>query len=134
MLTGRCLCGAVEFTCESASTEHNACHCDMCRRWSGGAPLFTTHAKDVTFRSEASLGRFASSDWAERGFCKACGTPMFYRFVRANAYMMSVGVFDDTSPFKLTHEVFVDKKPEGYALSGDHPRWTEAETLARMKS
>ncbi len=88
----------------------------------------------VTFRSEDKLGRFASSDWAERGFCKVCGTPMFYRFIRANAYMMSIGVFDDASPFKLTREIFIDKKPDGYAIAGDHERWTEAETLARMKS
>ena len=133
-MTGQCLCGAVKYTADGVETDHHACHCGMCRRWAGGSALFCAATKSVRFEGEANISRYASSEWAERGFCKACGTPMFYRFVRANAYMMSVGVFDDTSPFKLTREIFIDKKPEGYALAGDLPRWTVAEPLARMKS
>jgi hypothetical protein len=45
---------------------------------------------------------------------------------------MSVGAFDDQSPFRLVLELFIDKKPGGYDLAGDHPRWTEAETFARL--
>jgi hypothetical protein len=43
---------------------------------------------------------------------------------------MSVGTFDDPSSFVLTREIFIDKKPEDYALAGDHPRLTEREILA----
>jgi hypothetical protein len=133
MLTGRCLCGAVVFSAEEAAPEFTACHCGMCRRWSGGSPLFTTHAKGVTFVSEEKLGRYESSDWAERGFCTVCGTPLYYRFKQSGAMMMSVGVFDEASAFRIKREIFVDRKPDGYALAGEHPRWTESETLARLK-
>ena len=47
-------------------------------------------------------------------------------------YVMSVGAFDDASEFRLTREIFIDRKPDGYAFAGDHPRWTEAETFARL--
>jgi hypothetical protein len=45
---------------------------------------------------------------------------------------VSVGAFDDSAPFRLAREIFIDKKPAGYAFAGDHPRWTEEETFARL--
>lgn len=47
-------------------------------------------------------------------------------------YTMSVGAFDDQGPFRLVREIFIDRKPDGYAFVGDHERWTEAETFARL--
>jgi hypothetical protein len=130
--TGRCLCGAVRFSAAHVETDYHACHCGMCRRWSGGAPFFATAATDVVFEDTAQLGTYASSAWAERGFCKACGSTLFYFLKPTRTYMMSVGAFDDASPFRLVREIFIDRKPDGYALAGDHPRWTEAETFARL--
>ncbi len=104
----------------------------MCRRWSGGAPFFGARAASVAFSSAERLGRYESSPWAERGFCKTCGTTLFYFLKPTQTYWMSVGAFDDQTSFRLVREIFVDHKPEGYAFAGDHPRWTEAETLAKM--
>ena len=132
MLKGQCLCGAVAFSAEDADTDHSACHCGMCRRWSGGAPFFAARAKGVTFTSEEHLGRYASSAWAERGFCTKCGTILFYFLKPIGAYMMSVGAFDDADRFRLSLEIFIDRKPRGYDFAGSHPRWTEAETLERL--
>lgn len=133
MMTGRCLCGAVTFTAEQVETNHGACHCGMCRRWSGGTAFFATRTKGVTFASREHLGTYESSAWGNRGFCTKCGTLLFYFLKPMQAYLMSVGAFDDQAPFKLASEIFIDRKPEGYAFAGDHPRLTEAETLARMK-
>jgi hypothetical protein len=130
--SGKCLCGAVRFEADQVETHHHACHCSMCRRWSGGAPFFAAATRSVAFASTESLGRYQSSEWAERGFCRSCGTTLFYYLKPAQTYMMSVGAFDDPSPFRLAREIFIDHKPEGYAFAGDHPRWTEAETLAKM--
>src|SRR6187549_2791530 len=78
MMTGHCLCGAVTFTAEKVETEHHACHCGMCRRWSGGAPLMCTAVENVSFTGEDKLKRYDSSQWAQRGFCGECGTSLFY--------------------------------------------------------
>lgn len=130
--TGKCLCGAVRFTARDVETHYHACHCGMCRRWSGGAPFFAASCAGVTFETTAAVGRYASSSWAERGFCTNCGSLLFYFLKPTGTYVMSVGVFDDPSPFRLALEIYVDHKPDGYALAGDQPRWTEAETLARL--
>ena len=94
--------------------------------------MLATRAQGVTFASTDALARYASSDWAERGFCKTCGTNLFYFLKPTQSYFMSVGTFDDPAPFRLTREIFIDRKPDGYAFAGDHPRWTEAETFERL--
>ena len=131
-MTGHCLCGGVKFVAEDVQTEHSACHCGMCRRWSGGAGFMGVGAKKVTFTQSDTLGVFASSDWAERGFCKACGTPLYYFLKPKKSYTMNVGTFDDPTPFRLVREIFIDKKPPGFAFAGDHERWTEKETFDRF--
>lgn len=129
-MTGNCLCGAVQFAAEGVETGHHACHCGMCRRWSGGAPFFTADVRALRFTADEALGRYASSEWAERGFCTRCGTTLYYFFKPAGTYAVSVGAFADPTVFELVREICVDRKPPGYALAGDHPRWTEAETFA----
>src|SRR5688572_27069249 len=127
-MKGQCLCGAVTFTADEVETDHHACHCGMCRRWSGGAPLLCTAVKSVTFQGKENIACYASSSWAERGFCKTCGTALFYYLEPTRAYLMAIGAFDDQTPFALTREIFIDRKPPGYAFAGDHERWTEEET------
>ncbi|MBX3188915.1 MAG: GFA family protein [Labilithrix sp.] len=128
--TGHCLCGAVGFTAEVVESSHHACHCGMCRRWTGG-PFLTTTARGVVFDGTENLVRYASSTWAERGFCRICGSTLFYFLLPTGTHMLSVGAFDDPTPFRLTEEIFIDHKPDGYAFAGDHPRLTEAQTLAK---
>ena len=131
-IRGGCLCGAVRFSAEEVETSYHACHCRMCRRWSGGAPFFGATTRGVVFEDTEALGRYSSSDWAERGFCRSCGSTLFYYLRPTRTYSMSVGAFDDALPFRLVREIFIDHKPEGYELAGDHPHWTEAETFARF--
>ena len=130
--TGKCLCGAVKFTAEDVKATHSVCHCSMCRKWTGGGPFFGTRNKGVTFEGEEHVVRYASSDWAERGFCGKCGTTLFYFLKPANMYAMAAGAFDDQSTFQLGSEIFIEDKPDGYAFAGEHPRLTGAEAMAKF--
>ncbi len=129
-ITGKCLCGAVRFKVDSVEHHYHACHCGMCRRWSGG-PGFAVIATGIEFEGEENIGRYSSSSWAERGFCRQCGSGLFYRLTSENRYFMNVGCFDDSSIFNLTAEIYIDNKPDGYDFAGDHPRLTEAEVIAQ---
>jgi hypothetical protein len=132
-ISGGCLCGAVRFSVESVETHHHVCHCGMCRRWTGGSMLGIA-AEGVTFEDETQLGRYRSSAWAERGFCKICGSSLFYRLKPTDGYTMTIGSFDDPTPFKLVREIFIDQKPGGYAFAGGLPAQTEAEVFAAYAS
>ena len=129
--TGRCLCGAVTFKAKKVDPHLHACHCTMCRTWCGG-PNLSVGVEAVEFAGEANITAYASSDWAERGFCKACGTNLFYRMPSTGMTVMCAGVFDNNEEFTLTGEIYVDEKPLGYNFAGDHPRQTGAEFLASM--
>ena len=129
--SGQCLCGAVRFTVENLEPHYHACHCGMCRRWSGG-PVLALSVTGASFEGEENITVFDSSEWAERGFCGICGSNLFYRLKQTGHTIMCAGAFDDPSQFKLSSEIFVDNKSGGYAFAGDHPRLTEAETLAKF--
>ena len=113
--TGQCLCGAVTFVAETGH-QIGACHCGDCRRWAWGS-YFAVAAKSVRFEGGKNLGRYKSSEWAERGFCKVCGGNLFYHMLKEDRYMMAVGAFDDQSGFEIARQVFIDDKPGFYDLS-----------------
>ena len=130
--TGKCLCGAVTFTADDVETHVHGCHCSMCRNWSGG-PLLAASVGSIQFEGEEHIGRYSSSEWAERGFCARCGSNLFYRLKEADRYIVCTGAFDDQSPFELVGEIYIDEKPPGYEFAGDHPRQTGEEFMASLQ-
>jgi len=130
---GKCLCGAVSYTAKDLKPELSACHCGMCRRWTGG-PLLAVGTGEVVWEGEDKLTTFKSSDWAERGFCAVCGSSLFYRITapgkHQGALHLAFGTLDDQRGFDLRLEYFIDKKPEAYTLAGERKTLTEAEVFA----
>lgn len=129
--TGKCLCGAVTFTAQDVESHVHACHCSICRSWAG-SPMMAATVGSVEFSGVEHLKRYASSDFAERGFCTECGSSLFYHMLEPSMYVMSSGCFDDPEQFALAGEIYVDEKPSGYNFAGDHPRMTGAEFLASI--
>ena len=133
---GSCLCGAVKVKA-SLKPGIGVCHCGMCRKWTGG-PQMSVHAVgEVEITGRDHVGSYASSDWAERTFCKICGSGLYY-FLKPSPqmpdgeYILGAGLFDDLSGFELMHEVYIDHAPDWYAFSGRESRacMTEAEVMA----
>ena len=86
----------------------------------------------ISFTGSEQIKRYASSDFAERGFCVECGTSLFYHMLEPSMYVVASGCFDDPEQFQLTGEIYVDEKPSGYNFAGDHPRMTGEEFLASI--
>ncbi len=111
----------------------SACHCGMCRRWTGG-PLLGISAKEVDWSGEDKIRTYTSSPWAERGFCSECGTGLFYRITAPGPAQGSLsllfGTLEDQAGFELVQEWFIDKKPDTYTLAGERKTLTEAEVMA----
>ena len=134
--TGSCVCGAVRFTVTSPITETGACHCGMCRKWTGGVFLsVVVPPGGMTLEGADNLATYHSSPWAERAFCKTCGGNLFYR-VTAPGPMegemhVGLGTLDDANGIPFTGELFIDLKPDAYSFAGDSRRqMTEAEVVA----
>ena len=130
-VSGQCLCGAVRFSADNVDPEYWACQCSTCIRWSAG-PFMTVACSGVSFDGEENIVVYDSSAWADRGFCRQCGTVLYYRMKGHDGYKINIGVFDDSSSFKMVGEIFVEDKPAGYDFAGDHPRLTGAEAIKKF--
>lgn len=131
-LKGRCLCGAVKFAFEPAEPEVDACHCSMCRRWSGGPALSIKVNGTPTISGGDHVAVYKSSEWAERQFCKTCGTHLFYSAPSFGYFGASAGTVDNLGGFSLTTEIFIDRKPDYYDFTNATKRLTEAEFIAMV--
>lgn len=134
-LQGQCLCGAVKITATPVGGSLTACHCDMCRRWSSSA-FVAFEAERGSVEVSGPAKTITTSDWAERAFCTECGSPLWYRITlegpMQGRMQLAAGFFKDAAGGKLALEVYIDKKPHGYAFEGADTRqqMTEAEVIA----
>jgi len=131
-LTGKCLCGKVSVTAQGEPHETGACHCNMCRKWSGSFYMAIDCGGEPEITGEEHIMRYSSSEWADRGFCRECGTNLFYHLKQPSTYMLPPGLFDNGESLKLDHQIFVDEKPDFYSLSQDTKNMTGAEVFAQF--
>lgn len=127
---GHCLCGAVHITSNTMNPHAAACHCNMCTRWAGGPLMAVDCGTEVSFQGEENLSIYNSSEWAERGFCKQCGSHLFYRLKESQQYYIPAGLFDDLEQLIFDHQVFIDEKPDYYSFANETHNMTGAEVFA----
>ncbi|WP_416308454.1 GFA family protein [Neptunicella sp. SCSIO 80796] len=127
---GKCLCGAVNIQAKTLSTQVGACHCNTCRKWTGG-PLLTVECKgEALFSGQEQISVYDSSDWAERGFCANCGTHLFYRLKPNNQYIFPAGLFEIDDRLNFEHQIFIEQKPDYYCFSNQTKNMTGEEVFA----
>lgn len=129
-MTGGCLCGAVRFTATRANRDVAICHCGMCRKWTAGLFMAVDCTDTLKVDDATDLGLYRSSEWAERAFCKKCGTPLFYRLVGQNLSFASAEAFDDRDGYEFTSQIFIDEKPAYYEFANETHNMTGAEVFA----
>jgi len=73
---GSCFCGDIQFTVTGAPEAMGYCHCDSCRRWSGGPvnafTLWNPDAVQIT-KGADNIGTYHKTDNSYRKWCKTCG-------------------------------------------------------------
>ncbi|HUS96391.1 MAG TPA: GFA family protein [Hyphomicrobiaceae bacterium] len=129
-VSGSCLCGALSFTVDLKNTDVGTCHCGMCRKWSGGALMMLECDSDPAFENTEALGVYRASDWGERGFCRTCGTSLFWRMQDGSHISVSVASLDGVQHLRLANEIFIDEKPDYYNFAEPTHKMTGAEVIA----
>ncbi|MEX3009337.1 GFA family protein [Hoeflea sp. TYP-13] len=126
----QCLCGSVRFSAVPVSAETSVCHCHMCQRWAAG-PYFGVHCgNSVEFEADDDLVRYHSSQWAERGFCRKCGTSLFWNLRGKDDYHVSLSALEGGQDLSFTTEIFIDEKPDTYEFANDTKKLTGEELFA----
>ena len=124
---GACLCGAVKLSFDIKNDHFDACHCGMCRKW-GGGPLFSVDAaQNFKIEGESNVGVFDSSEWAQRGFCKVCGSHLFYRLKQNEFHNVPLGILEKPEEFTFHQQIFIDHKPQNYQFADKTKVMTEKE-------
>lgn len=128
MHKGSCICGKVKFEVSGKLNPMHACHCSICRKGSGHYVAGTDIPREsITITGEENITWFDSSDWARRGFCKHCGSNMFFDPIDKEKVPwigVSMGAFDDPTNVELKEHIFVKDKGDYYELNDGLPLHT----------
>ena len=128
--TGSCLCGVVKYRLSDPVADIRgvtACHCQQCRRWSGHhwASVHAPKSCLEIIHGENKLRWYQSSDKAKRGFCKTCGSALFWHGfgypTLANQIDISAGSLDNSQDLKLIRHIFCKFKGSYYELTDGVP-------------
>jgi len=130
-LSGKCLCGAISFTATANGGEVAACHCRMCRRWSGGVHLALLSATDLAMEVEDNLAVYKSSDWGERCFGKRCRSNLFWRTQSSDHVPIMAGAINEEDRLTFTSQIFIERKPAYFDFANQTTMETEADMIAK---
>ena len=127
-LTGRCLCGSIQYEIDSEPTMTGICHCKNCQRQAGSA--FSTLAgvprAEFRFTSGAPKlyadGDTKTGNTVERWFCDTCGSPIYSGVESApDTWFLKAGTLDDTSNWTPRFQTWCDSKQDWITLEEGVP-------------
>lgn len=129
--SGSCLCGGVGYEVDGPLRPVTFCHCGQCRKTSGHFVAATAcRSDDLTFTADNSLVWFESSATAERGFCGACGSSLFWRPANAEYISIMAGTLDNPTGLRATDHIFMADAADYYTINDGLPHhdgdWPEA--------
>lgn len=116
-VNGGCFCGAVQFRLDLPSKWCAHCHCSMCRHIHGAGYVTWVGFEDSHFHldlGDEDLAWYQSSEQAQRGFCRHCGSSMLFKSERW-AGEIHVALACIVGP--------IDRLPQAHAFYDTHVDW-----------
>jgi hypothetical protein len=125
--TGGCLCGKLRFETVGPRRDVIFCHCSQCRRHSGLYYAATSvGAAALSLTGGENLTWFAASDFAKRGFCRLCGTHLFWKPNDEERYAILAGAFDDPASLKPGYHICTEGRAGFYQITDGLPQFPQA--------
>ncbi len=124
---GGCLCGKVRFEVHGELLSVVNCHCSKCRRFHGNVGAYTSTQREnlIMIRDEGLKWYRSIHDETpnvHRGFCKACGSSLFWDPKEKKNISIAAGVLDAPTNLKTSRHVWVDQKGDYYKITDDLPQ------------
>jgi 4-carboxymuconolactone decarboxylase len=138
---GSCLCGRVRYHLTAELGEFGYCHCTSCRKASGSAHAANAPIERAHFHLTAGadvLREYESTPGKLRGFCGACGSPI-YAYLCASSELLRVRLGSLDTPFAKqprAHTWVSDKAPWEPVDDGlpAFPEWAPRDVLSQKGS
>lgn len=123
---GSCLCGRVRFRVDGEIGMVDACHCVQCRKHTGHFLASCDVPRTaLTLEGADDVAWYASSARVRRGFCRHCGSTLFWDPADRDWIAIAMGAFDGPTGLALHRHIFVEEKGDYYAIADglpQHPR------------
>ena len=117
--TGGCLCGRVRFEVTPPTKWCAHCHCTLCRRAHGAAFVTWFGVERSQFEiveGNDNVAWYQSTPSARRGFCRTCGSTLFFESER----------WADEMHIALAHmHGPIDRRPQAHVFFDTHVDWVE---------
>ena len=122
--TASCLCKGVYFSINGKLRPVINCHCIQCTKTHGNFAAYTSLLdKNIIFKSKKTLKWFNSSNKAKRGFCKKCGSSIFYKENGSLSVSLSAGLLHNPTNLKTISHIFLQNKRDYYKVTDKLPKF-----------
>ncbi|MCP4424357.1 MAG: GFA family protein [Chloroflexi bacterium] len=129
--TGGCLCGAVRYEVHGSLHDVVNCHCRMCLRIHGHYGAYSSAAREnLSFTTDDGLKWYQSiqddvGGNVYRGFCKHCGSSLFWQVKSKNEISIAAGSLDQAPNLKTAAHIWVSSAGDYYEISDNLPQIAE---------
>lgn len=128
-LTGKCLCGAIEYEIEDKLGPIVNCHCSKCRRWHGAAfrTRCTVESKNFKWiKGEEHLSKYHSSETVVKTFCKICGSNLISMYDDKPEHVgLPIGGLEQDPGQRPLMNIYVKYKAPWYVITDGLPQYDE---------
>lgn len=133
---GGCLCGAIRYRATAAPLRGVICHCTMCRKHSGAPALAFFHFAAASFAwVGGGPARYRSSRYAERGFCRECGSVLsMHEEILADRVQVTAGSLDKPQRVQPDDHVWTEDQLPWLVLCDELPRFERSSPAAPTKA
>jgi len=111
LLSGSCLCGAVQYSTSSTPAYSGNCHCRDCQKATGSAFAANLMVPETEVEISGAVRyhetRADSGRWVDRGFCPVCGSHLFGKLeIMPGMLFIRAGTLDDPASYKPALDFF----------------------------
>jgi hypothetical protein len=99
------------------------CHCSQCRKQTGHH-YAATNVPDgnIVIEGSESVSWYRSSPEAQRGFCRTCGSALFWKRDGSDYVSVLAGSFEQPSGLEGAEHIFVADKGDYYEITDTLPQ------------
>ncbi len=123
-ISGGCFCGAVRYKVKGVLRGVVNCHCSQCTKLNGN---FGAHSKapksNINIIKDEGLRWYEISGVTRRGFCRECGSGLFWDNIDQDALGIIAGSLDGPTNLRTIGHIFVADKTDFYEITDEIPQF-----------
>ena len=142
MLTGKCLCGDIEFACDIDTNPLKIyqCHCTLCKRQSGSSSNSATIIPTTDFKwiKNDTIKSWQKKTGFSSHFCANCGVPvpnLFTPSPNEQYYWIPVGLLDidgHTDNVKVVANFCLNSKSSWHQIDSEAENFAELPEFKKL--